>query len=179
MAGFVDAAATLVGAGLNYYGAQKANKMNRDLAREQMGFQERMSNTSYQRARADMEAAGINPMLAFSQGGASSPGGSSATMQNEMSGVVSSAIEVKRAQAELKNLQEQNKNLQAQNRKINAETTLTEIASMLEKSKISKAQLSELYDKSKFGHLKEVTDRAGPAVSGGVSILKKILMRGL
>lgn len=49
----------------------KQAQMNRD-------YQTSMSNTAYQRAVGDMNAAGINPMLAVSQGGASTPSGSTA-----------------------------------------------------------------------------------------------------
>ena len=62
-------------AGLGFFGQRGANNRNVKLAREQMAFQERMSSTAYQRSMHDMRSAGLNPMLAFQQGGTSSPAG--------------------------------------------------------------------------------------------------------
>ena len=107
-------ASAVVGGAFNYFGQRAANKANADLAQKQMDFQERMSNTSYQRAVADMEAAGINPLLAAGGGGASSPGGASAVMQNEFSGMVNSALSARRASYEIENMKAQNALLKAQ-----------------------------------------------------------------
>lgn len=57
--------------------AQAQRGWSAEQAQKQMDFQERMRGTQYQTAMADMRAAGLNPMLAYSQGGAGTPIGAS------------------------------------------------------------------------------------------------------
>jgi len=66
----------LIAGGAALAGQWLANRANKGEARRNRAFQERMRNTEWQAAVEDMRKAGLNPALAYSQGGASSPSGS-------------------------------------------------------------------------------------------------------
>lgn len=136
------ALATLGAAGISAWGQHRANKASAASAKDMMEFQQYNSDTSVRRAMKDMEAAGINPLLAGKYG-ASTPGGASYTSQNELegaSGSVGSAIQLKRMKAELANLEAQNGQISSQIElnasnaaKIRAETELLKYARLKEK----------------------------------------------
>lgn len=72
-------------------------------------WQEHMSSTAYQRAVEDMKKAGLNPILAFSNGGASTPGGSAGTISGASMGLASSsALGVSRSGGFVPNAYESN-----------------------------------------------------------------------
>jgi hypothetical protein len=97
-----------MGAVGSYLGGQSANKANQQMAQQQMAFQADMSGTAYQRSTKDLIAAGLNPMLAYTQGGASTPQGATATMENVLGNSTNSAFQsavqaqnVRNAQAQI------------------------------------------------------------------------------
>jgi len=72
---------SLIGGLFGNSAQRSANRTNIMLNRENRDWQERMSNTAYQRSTQDLLNAGLNPMLAYSQGGASTPTNTAAKVE--------------------------------------------------------------------------------------------------
>ena len=130
-------------------GGSSQNKANQAMAQAQMDFQERMSNTSYQRSVKDLKAAGLNPMLAYTQGGASTPSGATAQMANPLGDATNSAMGALQTTAQVKNLMEQNNLLMAQQDQADSMTAFNRAQTTRE--------LSKMPGYKKFGALQDAT----------------------
>nr|QJB19751.1 MAG: DNA pilot protein [Microvirus sp.] len=105
-------AGSALGAISGFLGGQAANKASQESASQQMAFQENMANTSYQRAIADLNAAGLSPMLAYSRGGAATPQGAAYKAENVGAAAAEGAVKgsqpsLTRAQIDVAKSQEQ------------------------------------------------------------------------
>lgn len=171
-----ELAAMGLSGGLNYLGAVQQNSTARDIAQEQMDFQERMSGTAHQREVADLKAAGLNPILSAGGSGASTPAGASYAPQNVMSGMVSSALDARRMMAEVKEAKSridlnnaqtdtqgfQQQLIKEQGRQIQANTAsaLSDLVTQGNRSNIEKVH------PKLWGYIDAIASRFGEALGG-------------
>jgi hypothetical protein len=94
---------------LGYKATKDTNVASAQQAKQQMDFQREMSNTAVQRRMADLNKAGLNPILAGGKE-ASSPAGAMAPVQNP----TDSAVKGGRQKQEMYNLRLQAENTDAQ-----------------------------------------------------------------
>lgn len=98
----IMAGGSVLGAGMQYFGAKQANEMGQASADKQMQWSERLSSTARQRDVADLKAAGLNPMLALgAAGGSSTPGGSTYNPRSETQEAAATAAQYASIMAEL------------------------------------------------------------------------------
>lgn len=109
--------------------AEKTRTFNAGEAQTAREWQERLSNTQYQRSVSDMVAAGLNPMLAYMKGGAGVPSGAQASgpaassspasagsmqrMENVLKDVAPSAAAVAVSLAQAEKLKAETRNVEA------------------------------------------------------------------
>jgi len=152
----------LLGGALGFIGQQQTNQKNWDIAaaanaasaqqaHNQMAFQERMRDTQYQTAVEDMKKAGLNPMLAYSQGGAGTPTGamgsvSTATMKNALGAGVTGYQQMSMNEADIDLKKATTVGTTASTLKTEADTikTAADIAYVLENTKLNEQQQKNL-----------------------------------
>lgn len=96
--------AILGGGILGKMGQSSANRTNIKLGREQMAFQERMSNTAHTRETKDLENAGLNRILSMRQSGASTPPGALPQAKNENEVLANAAVSGAMQIAQIQNI---------------------------------------------------------------------------
>lgn len=135
----------------------KQQAFNATEAQKNRDWQTTMSNTAHQREMADLEAAGLNPILAANQGATTGAGATASVMPNEVQNTAK-----KLAKIEIDSMKKQNEKTDneiynntrltdAEINKLNAETKLTETENTNQSAKTQAQKNAEWLASTKWG----------------------------
>ena len=187
---------SIISAGTSAWGQAAANREARAASRRQMDFQERMQRNRYRYTMQDMRAAGLNPILAYQQGGGGAPSGASYTPGNIGGGAaqalstgINSAINARYTRAQMKLIDSQIKNVEQDTKKKLEETytTANHGAESLSRTKVNNQNyhsakaaaegakhLEQLYKDPKWGPILKTIESVGRAIQPGSSAVRNV-----
>lgn len=139
----------------------KANKQNVQLNLDNRKWSEMMSNTAYQRAMADMGKAGLNPILAYQQGGASVPSSTAAQVSpSSKTGLVNAGFQAYTGISAVKTQQQQASTAQAIGEST-ASLQTAQTAKEIANTQVAKAELALKQRELRGKGVKDTLDREG------------------
>lgn len=156
-----------------YLSARETNEANKQMAKDQMAFQARMSNSSHQREVADLQAAGLNPILS-ANAGASTPQGATAQMESAGGAAISSAMQAIQLK---KQLEETDSRIGLQNAQTNgaAANALKDTASAkginLSNKLLEKTMPAKTSEQNMRGKISNAIDSGIDSVNSGVKAM--------
>lgn len=189
---FASLAPAIVTGGLSLGGTLISNSAASREAEKNRDWQADMSNSAYQRGMADMKAAGLNPMLAYRQGGASTPSGATAQVHNIGESVSNSAMSAMRVREEIKNLRTTNENIAAQTATQHSQERLNDVLALkaaadahatTTSAKLMSADLparenTANIESSRFGKAMRWFDRVTGSAGGLLDVIKPFVKSG-
>lgn len=177
---FSSALGYIIGAVLSLIGGERSNRANAKEAEKNRDFQQQMSSTSYQRAMLDMKRSGLNPMLAYQQGGASTPGGAQAVIKDALTPAVSSGMQAARLKQELKvmksneqNIKQNTRNARVTERILKNENSIRNTNAKIVKQQLPGAKTEGDIDKSTYGKVIRWLGRLNPFGSSAKALVPR------